>query len=62
MAALVSIIKNSSDIRILLDSYYIRNRFVSRDVCFITMDKRDILDHKPDIERIINGIKIGRLK
>lgn len=58
---LQAVIPNSSDVRILIDSYYIKNKYLQRDVCFITMDKVHIVSNKDYIERTIAGIKIKHL-
>ena len=41
--SLLAVIPNSSDVIILMDSYYIRNKYLQRDICFITMDFEHIV-------------------
>jgi hypothetical protein len=59
--SLRSVIPNKNDVTILIDSYYVRNNYLHRDVCFITMDKEHIVSNKDHIEKTIVGIKIKQL-
>jgi len=52
-------IKNDSDIRILLDSYYVKNKIIKKDaICFVTTDKNDIVDETEYIKGILDGVHI----
>lgn len=56
--ALNNIINNGNDVRILLESYFIKNKEIGRNVSFVTTDKEDFLDNKIEIERHVSGIHI----
>jgi hypothetical protein len=54
-------IMNRNDVMILLDSYYIRHKYIGRDVLFMTMDKADLLNNKDIIEKTMQGLYIAPL-
>jgi hypothetical protein len=56
--ALSSIITNQDDVKVLLDSYHVKNIDIQRDVDFVTFDVKDIVSKKAVIEMILKGIFI----
>lgn len=54
--------RDESDCKILLDSFYLmQNHFRQKTIAFISNDKEHIIKPKPDIERILSGLKIFEL-
>ena len=51
-------VNHKPDVLVLLDSYYIKEKIVKKEMAFITFDKKHILDNKRKIEKILSGIHI----
>ncbi len=53
-------IGNEDDIRILLDAFFVKENTLREKTCFVTIDKKDIIDHKSDIEACLVGLEVKR--
>jgi len=59
---LFKIINYENDVYVVLDSYFIRNKYIKSNVCFVTTDHEHILKNKSEIEGILTGIYIMQPK
>jgi hypothetical protein len=55
---LLKVINYESDVLVALDSYFIRNKYIKNNVCFVTTDHEHMLKKKAEIESILTGIFI----
>jgi hypothetical protein len=51
-------IGNEDDVRILLDAFFVKQDELRERTCFVSIDKKDIIDHKSDIEACLVGLKV----
>jgi hypothetical protein len=52
------IIQHEKDVRVVLDSYYIKNYHIQSNVSFVTNDEKHFLNRKDAIEKELPGINI----
>ncbi|NJD04712.1 MAG: hypothetical protein FIA99_19405 [Ruminiclostridium sp.] len=55
---LSEVINYENDILVLLDSYFIKNKHIINNICFVTTDYNHILKNKSEIEKVLNGISL----
>ncbi len=55
---LLKVINYENDVSVVLDSYFIKNKYIKNNVCFVTTDHEHILKNKAEIESILTGIFI----
>ncbi len=53
---LLKVINYENDVFVVLDSYFIRNKYIKNKVCFVTTDHEHILKNKAEIEIVLTGI------
>ncbi|MGA7075606.1 MAG: hypothetical protein WBZ42_03540 [Halobacteriota archaeon] len=51
-------IDNRSDVRILLDSYCVKKEKLQEYICFVTIDREDIITNRGHIEKNLVGLKV----
>ncbi len=51
-------ISNRDDVHILLDAYYITEKMLREDTCFVTIDQQDIITNRTHIEENLTGLKV----
>jgi hypothetical protein len=51
-------ISNRDDVRILLEAYYIIEKTLCEDTCFVTIDQQDIITNRTHIEKNLTGLKV----
>lgn len=56
---LMTLIDYIEDVKILLDSYFLKDRILEENLFFITTDATHILLHKNDIEGILAGLSVS---
>ena len=59
---LFKVINYENDVFVVLDSYFIKNKYIKNNVCFVTTDHEHILKNKAEIESILTGIFIMKPK
>jgi len=59
---LLKVINYENDVFVVLDSYFVKNKYIKDNVCFVTTDHEHMLKNKAQIENILAGIFIMKPK